>query len=189
MEFEMGGQKIDEITELKTINEDAQRTFGKLSAEQINWKSNVKNWSIGQCFEHLIITNQLYFPAIQNVIDGKHRNNFYSEIPFSTNLIGALMKNALKPEQARKMKTFKIFEPSASNVSATIIEDFVDNNRKLVAMFEAVKGLEMNKIKIPEPLNVALNLRLNDAFEILVLHEKRHFNQAKRALETAAFPK
>lgn len=176
-------------SELEKISNNAKQVFGGLSPEQLNWKPNPKSWSIGQCFEHLIVTNNLYFPAIQNVIDGIHRNNFFSKIPFSTNLISALMKNSLKPEQARKMKTFKVFEPSASGVSPNIIEDFVENNRKLVEMFEACKDLEIHKIKIPEPLSPALNLRLDDAFEILLMHEKRHFLQAERVKKLESFPK
>ncbi len=177
------------IAELQKISAEANRTFGILSAEQINWKPDAKTWSIGQCFEHLIITNSLYFPAIQKVIDGNHHNNFFSKIPFSTNLIAVLMKNSLKPEQPRKMKTFKIFEPTTSNISNTIFEDFAENNQELIRMIEAAKDLDIHKIKIAEPLNVALNLRLDDAFEILMLHEKRHFLQAERILRTKGFPK
>jgi DinB superfamily len=176
------------ISELEKVSDDVKKSFGTLSAKQINFKPSAKSWSIGQCFEHLIITNNLYFPAIQKVIDGNHRNNFFSKIPFSTNVISALMKNSLKPEQARKMKTFKIFEPSPSNVSSTIIEDFVENNHKLIRMLKAVQDMDLHKIKIPEPLNVALNLRLNDAFEILMIHEKRHFNQSTQVLKVGGFP-
>lgn len=177
------------INALDEISQKAQQTFGKLSAEQINWKPNPKSWSIAQCFEHLIVTNNLYFPNIQKVIDGTHRNNFFSKIPFSTNLIAVAMKNALNPEQKRKMKTFKVFEPSTSNVSPTIIEDFVENNLKLSEMIEACKNLDLHKIKIAEPLSVALNLRLDAAFEILVMHEQRHFKQAERVLNLENFPK
>jgi DinB superfamily len=177
------------ISELEKISESSRRIFGKLSAKQLNFKPSAKNWSIAQCFEHLIVTNNLYFPNIQKVIDGKHRNNFFSKIPFSTNLIGVLMRNALNPNQRRKMKTFKIFEPTVSDVSEMIIEDFAENNQKLIEMIEACKDLEIHKIKIAEPLSVALNLRLDDAFEILVMHEKRHFLQAERVLETGGFPK
>jgi hypothetical protein len=177
------------IDELNQISHDAKQTFGNLSAEQINWKPNAESWSIAQCFEHLIVTNNLYFPKIQQVINGTHRNNFFSKIPFSTNLIAVAMKNALNPNQKRKMKTFKVFEPSASNVSPTIIEDFAANNRKLIEMIEACKDFDLHKIKIAEPLSVALNLRLDDAFEILAMHEKRHFKQAERVLNLEDFPK
>lgn len=177
------------ISELNRISANVQDTFGDLSATQINWKPSAESWSIGQCFEHLIITNNLYFPNIQKVADGTHRNNFFSKIPFSTNIIAALMKNALKPEQPRKMKTFKIFEPSASDVSEKIIQEFDENNRQLIEMIEACKNSDVRKIKIAEPLNAALNLRLDDAFEILLMHEKRHFLQAERVFETANFPR
>jgi DinB superfamily len=175
------------ISDLKRISAKAKQTFGTLSAEQINWKPNPESWSIAQCFEHLIVTNNLYFPNIQKVINGTHRNNFFSKIPFATNLIAVAMKNALNPDQKRKMKTFKVFEPSTSNVSPTIIEEFVENNQKLIEMIEACKDFDLHKIA--EPLSVALNLRLDDAFEILAMHEKRHFKQAERVLETGEFPK
>jgi DinB superfamily len=177
------------ISEIERISANTKQTFGNLSAEQINFKPSAKNWSIGQCFEHLIVTNNLYFPNIQKVIDGTHANNFFSKIPFSTNLIAVAMKNALNPEQKRKMKTFKVFEPSTSNVLQTIIEDFAENNLKLIELIEACKDLDLHKIKIAEPLSVALNLRLDDAFAILAMHEKRHFLQAKRVLEMEEFPK
>lgn len=177
------------IAEAEKIAEDCATAFGNLSGEQINWKPNPEVWSVGQCFEHLIVTNELYFPNIQNAIGGKHRNNFFSKIPFSTGLIAFLMKNSLNPKQKRKMKTFKMFEPAASDISKTIIEDFIENQRKLISMLEAARHLDVRKIKIAEPLSPALNLRLDDAFEILLMHEQRHFLQAERITKETNFPK
>ena len=176
------------IVDAEAIAESAVRTFGGLSGEQINWKPNAKDWSVGQCFEHLIVTNELYFPNIQKVVDGAHRNNFFSKIPFAVDLIAGLMKNSLKPEQPRKMKTFKIFEPAASDIAETIVADFSANQRKMIALIEAANDFDIRQIKIAEPLSTALNLRLKDAFEILVMHEKRHFLQAERVTKAQGFP-
>ena len=176
------GQFANIIFELNQLAENTKKTFGHLSAKQLNWKPNAKNWSIGQCFEHLIVTNNLYFPNIQKVIDGKHRNNFFSMIPFVPDLIAILMKNSLNPDQTRKMKTFKIFEPTASHISEKIFEDFADNQQKLIEMIKSTRDFDINKIKIAEPLSIALNIRLSDTFEILAMHEKRHFRQAERVL-------
>lgn len=176
------------ISDLETISEEARKTFGALSAEQLNWKPSAKSWSIGQCFEHLIVTNELYFPSIRKVIAGTHHNNPYSKIPFAVDLIAALMKNSLNPDQKRKLKTFKIFEPTASNISSTIIEDFIENQQDLIEMAKSVKNINIHQIKISEPVGAALNLRLDDAFEILAMHEKRHFKQAERVMEIEGFP-
>ncbi len=175
-------------SDLEKTAADAQAAFGGLSGRELNWKPSDKEWSIAQCFEHLIVTNELYFPNIRKVIDGKHKNNFFSMIPFSTDLIAFAMKNSLNPNQSRKMKTFKMFEPSASSVPDTIIEDFAANQQQLIDLAVAAKSLDLRRIKIAEPLSTALNLRLDDAFEILSMHCRRHFNQAKRVIETPGFP-
>jgi hypothetical protein len=59
----------------------------------------------------------------------------------------------------------------------------------LIEKIEAVKDFETHKIKISEPLSAALNLRLDDAFEILAMHERRHFRQAEKVLQAESFPK
>jgi plasmid rolling circle replication initiator protein Rep len=183
----MTKQFLDLIKETEKIAEKAKQTFGFLNSEQLNRKLSAESWSIGQCFEHLIVTNKLYFPNIQRVINGKHQNNFFSKIPFAVDLIAVLMKNSLKPEQKRKMKTFKIFEPSLSNISETIIEDFAENQRILIDLMKNLESFDVHQIKISEPLSMMLNLRLKDAFEILILHEERHFQQAQRVLKILGF--
>lgn len=115
---------------------------------------------------------------MNKVARGKDRNNAFSKILFSTDLIAVLMKNMLKPEQAKQMKTFKIFEAATSGISTTILDGFAENQQKLIALVESVKDLDIHKIKISEPLSAALNLRLSDAFEILAMHENRRFLQA-----------
>ena len=183
-------ERIDAVVdELELVVDDTRAAFGKMSAEQLNWKPSEKLWSIAQCFEHLIVTNELYFPNIQKVIDGQHRNNLWSKVPFGTDLIAFAMKNSLNPKQSRKMKTFKMFEPSVSDVPETIIEDFTANQSKLIGLATASRQLDVQRIKIAEPLSSALNLRLIDAFEILSMHSRRHFMQAKRVEEEAGSPK
>lgn len=183
-------ERIKRVTgDLSQLADDAVKLFGTLSAEQLNWKPSETEWSVAQCFEHLIVTNELYFPNIRKVIEGTHRNNFFSKIPFGTDLIAFAMKNSLNPKQSRKMKTFKIFQPSESSVSGTIIEDFAANQRELRELALASQSFDVNRIKIAEPLSTALNLRLIDAFEILSMHGRRHLDQATRVKQSEAFPR
>ncbi len=178
----MNNQIDNFIANAKIINDEVRETFGKLSAEQLNWKPNESEWSVGQGFDHLITTNNLYFENIQKVADGIHVNNWFSAIPFVPKLIGTMLKKAVSPDSPRKIKTFSMFEPTSSDISETIIEDFGENQERLISLMEATIDLNLKKIKIPEPISIAVNVSLIDAFEILVIHEKRHFNQAKRVL-------
>lgn len=185
----MSNQVNGLISNAKIISEEVRETFGSLTAEQLNWKSNANEWSVGQCLDHLITSNNLYIKNIQKVADGTHVNNWFSVIPFFPTLVGQQLKKAVSPDSAKKIKTFPIFEPSASDISENIIKDFHENQKTLISLMEAVKNLNLRKIKIPTPISDAVNIRLSDAFEMLLMHERRHFNQAKRVLDAEGFPK
>lgn len=175
------------ILQIRVIQKDVQKTFAGLSNEQLNWQPSDKEWSIGQCLEHLVVTNNLYFVNIQKVADGTHRNNFFSKIPVIPNVIGIVMKKILAPEWKPKMKTIKMFKPSVSDVSENVLADFAENQIRFIGLMEATKDLDAKKIKVAEPIGSAVNLTLIDAFEVLAVHEKRHFNQAKLVMELKEF--
>lgn len=176
------------IGEVEKVNDKVSEAFIGLSAKQLNWKPNPKSWSIAECLEHLIVTNNLYFENIQKVADRTHQNNIYSKVPLVTGIIAWGMKKVLSPDFHPKVKTLKMFEPKQSEVSADILKDFDENQKRFISLMEATKDLDVRQIKIAEPIGAAVNLKLIDAFEILLVHEKRHFNQAKRVMESEGFP-
>lgn len=63
------------ISEYEKVSEDVQKNFGGLSAEQINWKPRADSWSIGQCLDHLIKSNEALtrsFRRFQAVRKNRH---------------------------------------------------------------------------------------------------------------------
>ena len=46
------------LAEGRLVADETRRAFGQLSAEQVNWKPSEAEWSIGQCLDHLIISNR-----------------------------------------------------------------------------------------------------------------------------------
>ena len=57
------------LSELQIVSDDTQKTFGRLSTEQINWKPSADGWSVGQCFEHLIKTNEMFYDELDKIAD------------------------------------------------------------------------------------------------------------------------
>ena len=184
----MPNQIYNAIQKAKIVSDEVKDTFANLSSEQLNWKPNSESWSIAQCLEHLVITNSAYLVNIKKVAEGNHKNNIYSMIPVFGGFIGKFLKKAVNPDYKKKVKTFASFTPVQSNISETVIEDFQSNQDELVSLMESVKDLDGGKIKIVTPISKLLNIRLNDACEVLVMHEQRHFNQAKRVMEMEGFP-
>jgi hypothetical protein len=182
----------DELTKLvmqaAALADKIERAFGGLTVEQINWKPNETSWSVGQCLEHLIITNKLEFPAIENALAAGYKNPFWSKLPFLPAVSGKLMIYLFSPENPRRVKAPKSFRPSASRIDANIVKDFVAHQQKVIGLLEKSRALHLRKIKVVSPVTDFITYSLYDSFKVLVVHEERHFRQAERVTKENGFP-
>ena len=177
----------DVITAANNVANEARTTFGHLTPSQLNWKPSPERWSVAQCFEHLLTSNKGYFPVIDNVLAG-HKPTFWQSMPVLPGLLGKLLIKYLDPVSTRKMKAPKSFQPAKSDISGSVINDFVDQQQQIVAKMKSTEHLDLEKIVISSPITSAVTYSLMDAYRIIVVHEQRHFQQAKRVTEEAGFP-
>ena len=93
------------------------------------------------------------------------------------------------PETAKKVKTFKVFEPSSSDFPRTVLDDFATNMRQLRTYLHELDGFEdHDNIKFASPVTNWIILDLESAVNILWKHCVRHLNQAKRVMQMPEFP-
>ena len=175
------------ITAANDIAADAKSTFGRLTPTQLNWKPSAERWSVAQCFDHLLTSNKGYFPTIEGVIAGI-KPTFWQRMPLVPGLAGKLLIKSLDPKSTRKIKAPQKFQPAQSDISPSVIDDFVDLQAKIVEKMKGTEHLDLEKIIITSPVAAAITYSLMDAYRIIVVHEARHFEQAKRVTEEAAFP-
>lgn len=174
--------------ELKKISQDAKAAFGSLSAEQINWKPIAESWSVGQCFEHLIKTNSLFFPTLEKIESGEYKNSFLENYsPLSGFFGNLLIKSLQKDERKFKAPSKAIVPPSG--VSANIIEQFSEHQTEMIDKIKRTENADWQKTVITSPFMKLMTYKLNDGFRIVVEHEKRHFRQAERVMREESFPK
>jgi len=177
------------VSEANTIINETRESFGNLAAQQLNWKPEADQWSIAQCFDHLVTANGAYFPIFDNVLSREKRNTFWESLPLLPSFWGKMVIKAVAPETTRKRKNPKIFNPSSSRVDEGIIRRFIDQQNDIVGYMKATEGMDLEKIIISSPVSPLITYSLIDAYRIIVTHEERHFLQALRVLETAGFPK
>ncbi|PYS67512.1 MAG: hypothetical protein DMF69_22805 [Acidobacteria bacterium] len=175
--------------EVRTIGDSAKHQFGKLSRDQLNWKPAPDRWSVAQCFDHLITTNVAYFPIVESIAKGEKRTTLVERLPVLPKLWAKLFIKSLDPKATRKLKAPASFQPSASYLSESIIDDFVDHQRIVAESMDKTKDLNLDRVVITSPAAPVITYSLMDAFRILVIHEQRHFQQAKRVTEDENFPK
>ncbi|HYC83871.1 MAG TPA: DinB family protein [Chryseosolibacter sp.] len=156
-----------------------KKEFGSLSAAQLNFKPSPDTWSIGQNIDHLIVINQSYYPVINDVIGNKYNAPFLGKIDFMVNWMGKIILDSVSPARKRKMKTFPIWQPSASEIPADIVERFEKHHAELKQMMAKCGPLLEKRTVISSPANRNIVYTVDKAFEILVTHERRHFEQAR----------
>ena len=184
-----GGELNGQIEELKAITDEARETFGKLSAAQLNWRPGAEQWSVGQCFEHLIKTNRSFFPTLEQISRGERKGRTWERLSPFSGFFGRLVLSSLKPESARKFKAPRGLRPSSSDVEAAVVEQFAAHQGELAELMRATAGLDLRRTVVTSPISGFVTYSLMDGFRIVVMHERRHFAQARRVTESAAFPR
>jgi len=173
----------NQIAQLDTITADFRNTFGHLTALQLNWKPDATTWSIAQNIDHLIVINETYYPMVKAVREGTYQVPFLGKFDFMVNFMGKMILDAVKPDRRKKMKTFPLWEPSSSELPADILSRFENHQQQLRQFMEDCADLIERKTVISSPANKNIVYRLETAFDIIVTHERRHFEQAKEVLD------
>lgn len=176
------------MAEAESIRNEAGLRFGGLSHAQLNWKPGAEGWSIGQCFDHLILTNEPYFPLFERIAAGERKPSLWERVPLLPAVFGRLVLGAVSPESARKVKARKGFIPAASDIDGQIIDSFARHQDKLLRLMKATENVDARKIIITSAISPVVIYSLLDGYRIMVTHERRHFLQAERVMESEGFP-
>ena len=175
------------IDAANNVANEARSTFGHLTPSQLNWKPSAERWSVAQCFDHLLTSNKGYLPIIDNVLAG-YKRTFWQSMPVLPGLMGKLLVKSMDPASTRKVKAPKRFQPAHSEISASVINDFVAQQKQIVDKMKPTEHLDLEKIVITSPVAGVVIYSLMDAYRLIVVHEQRHFQQAKRVTEEPGFP-
>jgi hypothetical protein len=177
------------VQSLQSSTAQVQQTFGSLSDSQLNWKPSPEKWGVGECLEHLVKSNLLYFQQFEKIAKGEHKNSTWQSISPFSGFFGSMLVKAVNPDNVKKVKTANVFKPAKSAVHPNIVSDFAKMNEELAGYFKRFEGTDLKKTKITSPVSGFITYSLEDAINLLTIHEQRHINQAKGVMEIEGFPK
>lgn len=184
----VSGELGEVVEQLGAIAGEARREFGGLSAAQLNWKPGPDEWSVGQCFEHLMKTNRSFFPVLERIARGERRNSAWERWSPLSGLFGRLITRTVGQEGGRKFKAPRKLRPSASDHEADIVERFAGHQSELAGLMRAPERADLKRTVVTSPISGFVTYSLLDACRIIVAHERRHLRQARRVTETPGFP-
>ena len=157
-----------------------------LTTEQLNWSPRPGEWSVGQCLEHLYITNDVYLPAISKALVGRPLAVVQDITP---GWFGRwFIRNYIEPSaETRRARAPKTITPGA-HVEPSILERFVSSNGQVRELIDRARNYDVNHIRFKNPFVPVLRFSVGTGLEIVSKHQQRHLLQAERIRASLEFP-
>jgi len=177
----MGTEELlKELEDLTLKHIQAAKLFQRESKEKLNQKPNPESWSILECIEHLNRYGEFYIPEIQKRISAS--TSTFSD-KFKSGVLGNYFAKSMLPkEKLNTMKTFKVMNPSGSKLNETVLDKFLTQQEQLLDLLKKSRNVSLTKTKTAISISKWIKLRLGDTFKVVIYHNLRHIEQAKKLL-------
>lgn len=172
---------IEELIELTQKNVKVVQEFKKLPIEKLNQKQNAESWSVLECIEHLNKYGDFYIPEIENQIE---KSTHKKSETFKSGILGNYFAKSMLPkEKLNKMKTFKSMNPLNCSLNKSVLKKFIYQQEQILKLLEKSKHTNLKRVKTSISIAKWIKLRLGDTFRVVIYHNLRHIDQAKKLIK------
>ena len=179
---------VDVRTQLEVIAREARATFGGLDERQLNWRSDETRWSVAQCFEHLVTANRLMFRAAADALNHALPRTIWQRLPVLPGVFGRMLIRSQSPESTRKFTAAPGARPTTSAIGPDVIPRFVEQHREAVAAVRTLEERDAAGAIMTSPFVRFITYSVLDGWRLVVAHDRRHFEQARRVTLLPEFP-
>ena len=173
--------------ELSANDQTANALVAGLTNEQLNWQPAPDSWSVGQCLEHLCITNEAYMPPISAALKEKPDSPVEQITPgrFERWFIRSFAEPSPNTKRASAPRKIR----PAARVDSSVLDRFLSGNRSWRELIIRARSKNVNKIRFWNPFVLGLRFTVGTGLEIIASHERRHLLQAERVRDSVNFPR
>ena len=173
------------ISELNAADERATALATTLTPRQLNWTPGPGVWSVGQCLEHLCVSNEEYLGPMSDSLEG-HQRAAVQEI--TPGWFGRwFIRQYIEPSSGTRRRAPKKIRPGVE-IEPSILDRFLGSNKKARELVHCARNYDINRIRFRNPFVPVIRFTVGTGFEILSKHERRHLVQAERIRASAEFP-
>ncbi len=189
----MAGDRYTTLTlseiadELAAMARDTRSAFSGYDAPQLNWQAQPGTWSIAQCFEHLLKTNDGMVEAMRKTAGPASPRTIWQKLPVWPRMMGRMLVSSQAPGGTRKFTAPSIAQPASSNVAPDVIDRFMAWQDTGIAALRALSAEDAARIMV-SPFVAQITYSVLDGWRLIAAHQRRHFEQAQRVATHPAFP-
>jgi hypothetical protein len=140
-------------------------------------------WSVAQVTAHLNSYGRYYLPLIKQALDN---STYKANASFTPGWLGNYFTQSMLPREdgriTHKMQAPKDHRPSPDVDSFAVLNEFMEQEKLLLALLDKARSTDLNKLRIPISIAKFITLKLGDTFRFLIAHHQRHFVQITNTL-------
>jgi hypothetical protein len=157
-----------------------------LNVTQLNWKPAPDEWSVGQCLDHLHVSNKVYLPPMAAALDGRSPSPVQEITP---GWFGRwFIRTQIEPSTQRRRGSAPRKITPASQVDAAVLDEFVRSNDVARDLVRRASAYDVNRIRFVNPFVPLVRFTVGTGLEIVWRHQRRHLLQAERVRKSPGFP-
>jgi hypothetical protein len=157
-----------------------------LTPAQLNWRPSPQSWGVGQCLQHLLNANEVYLPPLTRALDDRSSRPVPEITP---GWFGRwFIRTAIEPSTQRRRNPAPRKIAPAPEVSADVLDRFVQSNVTLRDLIRRAADHDVNRIRFQNPFVPVIYFTVGTGLEIVVRHQHRHLLQAERVRQAPGFP-
>lgn len=180
---------LDEVRAgLEAVADAAAADFGGLDQRQLNWRPDAARWSVAQCVEHMVTANALLMVSSDAALTGRQPRTIWQRLPGVPGLLGRMLIRSQAPGGTRRFTAPAKAQPAASDIAADIIPRFVAQHRDVVVRLRALDGARAARTIMTSPFAGVITYSVLDGFRLMLTHDRRHVEQARRVMQSPGFP-
>jgi hypothetical protein len=167
---------------------DTAAAFSTLDPRQLNWRPDATKWSVAQCLDHLLTANLLMLNAAHAALDDAAPRTIWQRLPVMPGVFGRMLIRSQAPQATRKFTASPLATPAASDIPADILPRFVAHTREIVAWLPALDEHRAAAAIMTSPFVTFITYSVLDGARLILAHDHRHIEQARRVTQSPGFP-
>ena len=176
--------EIDDFrAQFEQLSAEADLLVSPLSDAQFTWQPAPESWSVAQCIDHLNSTARAYLPMLDEGVADAIRRGLYNPGPYRYNWIGRLAAWVVHPNTRIRARAPKAFQPPVGRPRHDIMAAFRAYQVQYIDRLRQANGLDLARARVASPAERWIRMPMGSGFVMMVNHERRHLQQARRVIE------
>lgn len=143
----------------------------EIDQAMLNQKPDHNHWTLGQIFEHMLISNQGYYDQMKSVLE----KGIKGEEAIKHSWFGKVILKGAGP--GGNVPAPKPLVPPPGPYDHAVIERWQAQHEGFLGMLDELTGINLSATKVKNAIMPIFSMNLADLFELLVVHGERHVGQ------------